>query len=67
MTEENNEVKDTRKIKYVKHPVTKKEKAKIRAQGFIIIDERFDPNYKPPTKAAPPTIVNPASTGNPAQ
>ena len=63
---EENEVKDTRKIKYMKHPVTKKEKAKVRAQGFIIVDERFDPDYKPPTKAStPPPPGNPTG-GQPA-
>ena len=58
MTEE---TKDTRKIKYMKHPVTKKEKAKVRAQGFTIIDERFDPDYKP---TAPEADKSPNPPGN---
>ncbi len=34
------------KIKYVKHPVSAKEKAKLRKAGFTIVDARFDPNPK---------------------
>lgn len=51
MTEETKETED-RKIKYVKHPLDPAEKKKLRRAGFTIIDERFDPNYKRPTKAA---------------
>lgn len=30
-------------IKYVKHPVSPEEKAKLRAEGYKIIDIRFKP------------------------
>jgi hypothetical protein len=47
---------ETQKVKYVKHPVSRADKIKLRKQGFKIIDERFDPNYKPPTKAPAPVV-----------
>jgi hypothetical protein len=31
------------KVIYLKHPVSPEEKAKYRAEGFRIIDERFKP------------------------
>tara|TARA_B100000686_G_C16738759_1_gene945272 strand:+ start:144 stop:308 length:165 start_codon:yes stop_codon:yes gene_type:complete len=34
----------TDKIKYVEHPVTAEEKAKLRKEGYKILDARFDPN-----------------------
>ncbi len=37
-------------IKYVKHPVSKEQKAKIIADGFKILDSRFEPE-KPKPKA----------------
>ncbi len=45
---------EPKKIKYVKHPLTKADKRKLQKQGFKIIDERFDPDYKPPVKAVEP-------------
>lgn len=35
-----------RKIHYEPHPVTPERKAELRAQGFKIIDARFDPAPK---------------------
>lgn len=36
-------------IKYLKHPVSKDEKAKYRAQGFTIVDLKFAPEgYEEP-------------------
>lgn len=32
-----------RKIKYVKHPVSPEQKAKLVSEGYKIIDERFKP------------------------
>lgn len=37
-------------IKYVKHPISKEEKDKIIADGFKILDARFEPK-KPKPKA----------------
>ena len=45
------------KIKYVKHPVSKAEKIKLRKAGFTIVDARFDPNPKAEPVAAP--VVDP--------
>lgn len=39
-------------IKYVKHPVSKEQKDKIIADGFKILDARFEPK-KPKPKAKP--------------
>lgn len=36
------------KIIYEPHPVSPRRKAKLRAQGYKIIDARFDPNPKKP-------------------
>lgn len=35
-----------KKVKYVKHPITPKEKIKLRRAGYTIVDARFDPNPK---------------------
>lgn len=35
------------KINYEPHPVTPERKAELRAQGFKIIDARFDPSPRP--------------------
>lgn len=35
------------KIAYEPHPVTPERKAELRAQGYKILDARFDPNRKP--------------------
>ena len=52
------------KIKYMKHPVDMKEVKKWRAKGFEVIDERFDPDYKPPVKTVEvPPPGNPAGGG----
>jgi len=34
-------------IKYVKHPVSPEDVAKLKAQGYRILDARFDPNPVP--------------------
>jgi len=41
------------KIKYLKHPVSPEQKAKLNAQGFKILDEKFKPKAaaKPKAKA----------------
>lgn len=36
----------TQKIIYEKHPVRAERKAELRAQGYKIIDARFDPDPK---------------------
>lgn len=41
-------------VKYVKHPVSKEQKAKLIADGFKILDARFEPEKpKPKAKAKP--------------
>ncbi len=49
-----------KKVKYVKHPVSAKEKVKLRKAGFTIVDARFDPNPKPvtPVITEPPAIAD---------
>lgn len=42
-----------KKVKYVKHPVSAKEKIKLRKAGFTIVDARFDPNPKAEQVATP--------------
>jgi len=39
------------KIAYEVHPVTPERKKELRAQGFKIMDARFDPNPKEAKKA----------------
>lgn len=47
-----------KKVKYVKHPITLKEKIKLRKAGYTIVDARFDPNPKAEAaKAATPEPV----------
>ncbi len=41
------------KIKYEPHPVSSERKAELRAQGFKIVDARFDPNPKPQAQDEP--------------
>lgn len=43
----------TQKIIYEPHPVSPERKIKLRAQGFKIIDARFDPDPKPAGKPKP--------------
>ena len=38
------------KTKYLKHPVSPEDKAKLRKEGYKILDERFKPKDKKPAK-----------------
>lgn len=44
--------KKTRKIAYEKHPVSPERKAKLRADGYVIIDEIYKPKDEAPETAA---------------
>jgi hypothetical protein len=37
-------------IKYVKHPVSKEDKAKYIADGFKVLDARYEPKTTKPAK-----------------